>query len=246
MKIISLNTWGGRVFDGIKKFFSEHQDIDVFCLQEVYNKAYGLEKNPEYQNDMLDFFNEIKEYIPNHIGIFNAQIEEHYGLALFIKNNISLLDQGEIFVHQYKGFVPEGDLGFHSRNLQYISVESGQQKITIMNFHGLWNGQGKTDTPDRIAQSQKIIDFCNTLDGEYVLCGDFNLLPETESLKMIEQTGLINLIKKYNITSTRTSIYTKPDKYADYVLVSPNIEVIDFKVLPDEVSDHAPLYLEIK
>jgi endonuclease/exonuclease/phosphatase family metal-dependent hydrolase len=63
---------------------------------------------------------------------------------------------------------------------------------------------------------------------------------------MIEQTGLINLIKKYNITSTRTSIYTKPDKYADYVLVSPNIEVIDFKVLPDEVSDHAPLYLEIK
>lgn len=53
------------------------------------------------------------------------------------------------------------------------------------------------------------------------------------------------LIKEYGITSTRTSLYTKPNKFADYVFVSRGIKIIDFKILPDEVSDHTPLFLEI-
>ncbi len=63
-------------------------------------------------------------------------------------------------------------------------------------------------------------------------------------MKKLEDFGLRNLIKEYGITSTRTSFYTKPEKFADYMLVSPGVEVKDFKVLPDEVSDHSPLYLE--
>ena len=55
-----------------------------------------------------------------------------------------------------------------------------------------------------------------------------------------------NLIKEYGITSTRTSFYEKENKFADHAFVSSDIEVVDFKVLPDEVSDHAALYLEIK
>jgi endonuclease/exonuclease/phosphatase family metal-dependent hydrolase len=61
-----------------------------------------------------------------------------------------------------------------------------------------------------------------------------------------EKLGCIDLIKKYGITSTRTSLYLKPIKFADYVFVSKGIDVIDFKVLPDEVSDHAPLLLDFK
>jgi len=38
--------------------------------------------------------------------------------------------------------------------------------------------------------------------------------------------------------------YTKTEKFADYVLTSPNIQVIDFQVLPDAVSDHSPLQVE--
>ena len=34
-------------------------------------------------------------------------------------------------------------------------------------------------------------------------------------------------------------------KYADYVFASNNIEIKNFKVLPDEVSDHRPLLVEI-
>lgn len=117
--------------------------------------------------------------------------------------------------------------------------------MTIINFHGLWNGKGKTDNEDRILQSRNIVDFIGGLKGEVVLCGDFNLLPDTESIKIFEDAGLRNLIKEYGITSTRTSHYTKPGKYADYVFVSRGVRVKDFKVLPEEVSDHSALLLEM-
>ena len=85
-----------------------------------------------------------------------------------------------------------------------------------------------------------------TLSNPYVMCGDFNLLPNTQSIKKLEDFGLRNLIKENNITSTRTSFYTKTEKFADYALLSDEIDIKDFKVLPDEVSDHSPLYLEFE
>ena len=62
---------------------------------------------------------------------------------------------------------------------------------------------------------------------------------------MIESVDLRNLIKEYGITSTRTSLYPKEGKFADYVFTSKGVDVETFKVLPDEVSDHAPLYVKI-
>ncbi len=78
-----------------------------------------------------------------------------------------------------------------------------------------------------------------------MLCGDFNLLPDSESLLMVERIGLRNLIREYGITSTRTSLYPKDGRYADYAFISEGIQLKSFKVLPDEVSDHAPLLIEI-
>jgi endonuclease/exonuclease/phosphatase family metal-dependent hydrolase len=119
------------------------------------------------------------------------------------------------------------------------------EPITVVNVHGLWNGKGKTDTDERIEQSQKIVNFIKTIKIKVILCGDFNLRLDTQSLAMIEGTGLRNLIREYNIPSTRTSLYGKPEKHADYIFTSPEIKIRHFSVMPDEVSDHSPLLLEI-
>ena len=97
--------------------------------------------------------------------------------------------------------------------------------------------------PERM---KKIAELIKTIEGEVVICGDFNLLPDTKSIKMLEEAGLVNLIKEYRITSTRTSLYSKSEKFADYIFVSKGVSVKDFKVLSDEVSDHTPLYLELE
>lgn len=53
-----------------------------------------------------------------------------------------------------------------------------------------------------------------------------------------------NLISEYNVTSTRSSLYTKEEKFADYTFISKGIAVQGFRVLQDVVSDHLPLLLE--
>lgn len=249
MKIISLNTWGGIAgANNLIEFFKEHQNTDVFCLQEIFN---GGQNEPEEQAEDIEskvynLFSLIKEALPEHESFFRPHVKDYYGLAIFVKKSLNVIEEGERFVHQEKGYTPSGDLGFHARNIQFVTLETPKGLRTIINFHGLWNGGGKTDTEHRLNQSRKIIDFVNSLNNDFVLCGDFNLEPTTESLKMFEEFGLKNLVKDFNIISTRTKFYTKPVKFADYAFISSGVEVNDFKVLPDEVSDHSPLYINIE
>lgn len=253
MKIIVLNTWGGRA--GKKKllaFFEKYKDMtDIFCLQEIWSAPVeSLEGRSaggralSYEETMSHGVEEISKILPDHISYFRPHYLDHYGLAMFVKKDLVVTEEGEEFVHKYKGYLPDGDLGNHARNIQYVTFSVDDKPLTVINFHGLWNGKGKNDSEDRIIQSKNILAFTKRISGDFVLCGDFNLSPETESLKMFETRGLINLIREYRITSTRTSHYTKDEKFADYVFTTKGINVKDFKVLQEEVSDHAPLFLE--
>ena len=253
MKIISLNTWGGRA--GKEKllfFFNKHKDdIDIFCLQEIWSAPYshldGYKaggKKIDHSEIMVHGFQEITKVLSDFVPYFRPHHGDHYGLLMLVRKNIEVKVEGEIFVHKHKGYVPEGDVGNHARNIQFITTGFNSSPLTVINFHGLWNGQGKGDSEDRLNQSKNIKEFIETLQGKVVMCGDFNLLPDTQSIKIIEEVGLRNLIKENNITSTRTSYYKKFERFADYIFVSQDIKVGDFKILPDEVSDHAALYLE--
>lgn len=245
MEIISLNVWGGRMRNELKDFLVKYEDIDVFCLQEVYHEADG--KDVIWKEPNHNTLNDIKEVLTEHTALFHPHWGNWWGLSLFIKKDVPIIKSGEEFVYMHNGYDAQSEsLGNTAKNLQYIQTSHNGKPLTIINFHGLWNGKGKTDSEDRLEQSRKIVEFVKTLEGEVIFCGDFNLLPDTESIKIIEDTGLRNLIKEHKVTSTRTSFYTKPEKFADYAFVSNEIKVKDFQVLSDEVSDHAPLYLQIE
>lgn len=224
-------------------FFGEYEDVDIFLLQEVFHNATDITAWDEI--DRREVFVEIEKVLVNHKGYFAPAESGEWGLAAFVRKTIKIEEIGDIFVHLKKDSMIGRDGSTLGKNLQYLKIHDGKKDITVINFHGLWNGKGKTDTQDRINQSKRIIDFVKNISHDIVLCGDFNLRPDTESLKILEQElGLRNLIPEYKITSTRTSLYTKEEKFADYVLVSSGIQITEFKVLPDEVSDHSALFLE--
>lgn len=129
------------------------------------------------------------------------------------------------------------------RNIQYLTITHENEVYTIANFHGLWSGAGKGDTDERIAQSKSIRRIIETdFKGKIVLVGDFNVNPETESMRIVDG-GMINLIKVNNIASTRSSFHKWPNKFADYIIVSKDVRVLDFKVLQENISDHLPISL---
>lgn len=257
MRIISLNTWGGRA--GKEKLYaflsSQAGTTDLFCLQEIWSAEYEHLNGHLVGGTPLLFehiatraLQEITELLSSHSPFFRPHHKDDYGLLMMIRKDLFVTAEGEVWVYKHKTYEPEGDVGRHARNIQYATIATAKGAQTVINFHGLWAGSGigKIDTEERLEQSDKILAFTSKLKTPFVLCGDFNLLPDTESLKKFEHAGLRNLIKEFGVTSTRTSHYTKSEKFADYAFVSPGIHVKDFRILPDEVSDHAPLLIDIE
>lgn len=240
MKLITLNIWGAHVNTPLLEFIESHRDIDIFCLQEVYHNApYKISSEDRQVN--LNIFSEIQQLLPDHVGFFRPVVENIFGLGIFVRNNIEVVKEGEVAIHENPHYCGRGPT--HSRKLQWMECRSNDQTYAILNVHGLWNGMGKTDCPERIEQSQRIKAFLDSIPNPKILCGDLNLRPDTESLRMLE-SQMINLITSNQVTSTRTSLYPKPEKFADYILVSPEIKSKQFAVMREEVSDHAALYLD--
>lgn len=240
MKLITLNIWGGRVRNPLIKFVHKHKDIDIFCLQEVYYNAHRTITNENFELS-LNIFADLQKLLPNHHAIFKPAVENVYGVAILVKNTIDILGEGEINIHQKQHYPGIGVN--HDRNLQWIECKWNNQIYSILNVHGLWNGQGKKDTPERIQQSQRIRQFMDTINTPKILCGDFNLRPDTESMRILEE-NMNNLVTTHQVRSTRTSYYKKEEQFADYILTSPEIIVNEFSVMNDEVSDHSPLFID--
>ena len=58
---------------------------------------------------------------------------------------------------------------------------------------------------------------------------------------MLERSGFRNLIREYGVTSTRTELFPKEYvPFADYAFTK-GVEIANFQVLPDVVSDHNPI-----
>lgn len=255
MKLISLNIWGGHEINALLNFIKSHSNtIDIFCLQEVFDSEKNIFSKEGFK---LNILKDLKKILINYHCYFNPCLENYLlnrpvnfklelGLTIFIKKNIKVLNTKEVFIFQKKNEVTKNDKGetLLPENMQYIKFKSGNKLYTLSHFHGLVFPGNKRDSKDRIKQSKIIKNFLNKQNGKVILCGDFNLIPSTRSLRVLEQ-GMVNLNKKFDIKRTRSklNIYGK-QRFADYTLVSPEVDVLNFRVLDVEVSDHLPMTLE--
>lgn len=252
MKLVSLNIWAGREFGPLMKYvLDQASDTDIFCFQEVFDTPTSRKVVSEHYR--ANIYSELQKALPNHTGYFapvqdgcgfNGQIDYpiQWGLAMFVRRSLNVDSTGEIYLFGSRNSRKD-DNSSMPRNLQYVHFDVGGQDYTVAHFHGLWNGRGKTDTEDRFKQSRKAKRFLDGVKGKKIVCGDFNLLPDTQSLSILEK-GFINLIKTHGITTTRSSLYQKPEKHADYILVSSDVNVEGFAVPQIEVSDHLPMELK--
>lgn len=259
MKLITLNTWGGIVYEPLLAFIEKYADsTDIFCFQEM---IFGPKAEfSEETKIRLNLFSEIEKLLPDFIP-YNYLAPDHAlhfqfellpsdtraGQTIFVRKTLSVKNQGAFRCYTNDD-TPGAILGGKiTGSCEWVELQTTEnENLTILNLHGLWQEKSqKADTPERFTQSEIIKKFLSSRPGKKILCGDFNLIPTGESIKMLEE-NMVNLVKTHNITSTRSSFYTKPGKLADYILISPEIQVEKFKVLQDEVSDHLPLFLEFK
>jgi len=245
MKILYWNIQGGVNTEGILNFLNKNREIDIFCFQEVFDN--GKCSRNVFEGSNMSLFNELKCNLKKCDGYFSEHQTDEEGIAIFFRKELRIMETGNVFVHRYKNSMLNNDGEEFGRNLQYIRFNFKNKNYFILNFHGLWDKRGKIDTDERIMQSKNIINVLKRFPKDrLILGGDFNLVPENKSLRIFENFGLINLISKFGITSTRSEKYLKEIRFADYVFVSKSVKVLDFKVLDDWSSDHLPLLLKFE
>jgi endonuclease/exonuclease/phosphatase family metal-dependent hydrolase len=199
-----------------------------------------------------ELFDEVSKVLSDYKGVIKkGRLLECFNLidcqVAFIRKNIKVLSSEKLDI--YKNSI--NDTGF----ALYVSFMYEDKTINLLNVHGKALPGDKNDIPERIKQSQKIIDFMNGKQGVKIIGGDFNLNPDTKSVKMFEKAGYRNLIKDYKIENTRNKISWKNYKtapgfvkqhFADYCFVSPEVKVKSFEVPYMEISDHLPQILEFE
>lgn len=264
MDIMCLNGWGGTLHEGLLPYLQTAAP-DILCLQEVVHSPASDKDWLTYRdgNHILpqraNFFRDVSRALPDHIAVFcpaaqgvlwddDQSIPSQWGLATFVHKSIPIIGQAQGFVH--KGYSPDG-YGDHprSRNAHGVRVYNykSNRTISVTHMHGLRDLRGKMDTPQRAKQAQRLLDLSQHLtepDDVRVICGDFNVEPQSETLRILQAAGLTELVISRGFTSTRNSHYKKPGKFADYMLINDADAVKTFDVVYDpEVSDHCPLVL---
>ncbi len=255
MQLVCLNAWGGKIFKPLVKYIKELSDeTDIFCFQEIFNTESSETEKYGYR---VNLYQALLKVLADFCGYFAVQETKHvyeklvnfpvlFGSAIFIKNSIHVKSAGDFVISDNN--IWTNTVSKTPRfKAQHIAFVSNGKEYTICSVHGLCDWP-KTDTPERVKQSQKILNFLKNISHSKILCGDFNLQSDSKSLALFKNS-MIDLISEYKIPTTRSSLQKHNDeegRLSDYVFVSPDIEVDKFGVPNVAVSDHLPLILNFK
>lgn len=263
MRIVWLNAWGGAVFDRLAEWLPRC-GADVVCLQEVTSTP-GLGGWTHFEDgertlpQRANLFEDAHTLLPDHQGVFltsdsgpvtDAEGTEHrqdFGVATFVHQRIPIVGQRAEFVHG--SFVDHRRWAIADRPRIAHAVRlvdrATDRHLTVAHLHGLRDPTGKGDTPARRLQAHRLADLVDSVraPGDLtVVGGDLNLLPDSETFTILGELGLVDLV---GASDTRTSLYPKPLRHANYLLVSDPDAVLRFRIpATPEVSDHRPLILD--
>lgn len=254
MRLLCLNAWGGRLIEPLLGFLREQRGLfDVITLQEVFDERdpptdrAGVDR---YAGTDLPIVPDLYQRCLRELTAFQGFLSQPYSslgerLATFVRAGYRVSEVGLTALHApLVQTVNETRFRANSIALHLLASLDGEC-VRVVNTHGLWIGGGKGDTSERIQQSTQLVTLLRSFPEPTVLCGDLNLDPTTESIRILEGHHR-NLVREYGIPTTRSHLAPESKgKFADYVFVSPQVTVKDFRTLDVLVSDHLPLSVQI-
>lgn len=225
IKLTFLNTWHSKLHEPLRDYVRDaRENTDVFCFQEAEAETQSA------YNDLLAEYNRYHHE--------KAQRNLFLANVIFVRKDITVLESGRLL---HEG----SNIGFAN----FVTLQNDEGETSVCNVHGIPHPAHKLDNPERLAQSQAIIDHFKARE-RVIIGGDFNMLPQAQSIKAFKKHGYQDLIGDYDIQSTRNHIALdaypdNPQYHTDYVFVSPDIQVTGFAVPSAVISDHQPLELQI-
>jgi endonuclease/exonuclease/phosphatase family metal-dependent hydrolase len=256
MKLLCLNVSAFEETNNKLRQFFQKNAYDIICLQEVTRKVQSHAKDSYETKPIIDsqtpqltnsFYSPnciMESFVKPGFSAFGGQMD--FGLYTKTLHRVKKAEQ--IYVQNNYAYIsdwsnwPEEDY----RSFQVVDIETdNKNNLRVINYHGIWT-RDKLGTDLALQACEMIVNKATEKQYPTIICGDFNLFPETDAMKIFD-SNFINLSNEHNIRSTRppsNELDSEPRNVVDYIIVSKDIEVTNFGVLHEEVSDHLPLVLE--
>ena len=242
MKLITLNVWQGRLERVLLKHL-EIFDSDFACMQEavMYDGESGglVSSYPKVGNSLKlphQFFSSLSAMKLGASDItFGNVVYSRYPFSQTETN----FTRGR--------FTPDFDFNsddYNIRAFQHTRVDIEGKTLHILNHHGHHIDSHKLGDEETLRQVTQICDYIRELEGAVILCGDFNLAPESKSIQLIG-TMLRNLPVEAGLTTTRSKLTTK-NVVCDYIFANDRVDVRTFSMDETIVSDHNILMLDFE
>ena len=124
-------------------------------------------------------------------------------------------------------------------------VEVNGRTVTLLNIHTLPPASSQY-FEIRNRQLTALADFANRQEDLVLVAGDLNTAMWSPYYKRMERdSGLVNARKGFGVVATWPSFYPIFRIPIDHCLISPEIEVVDFRRGPAIGSDHLPLAVDV-
>jgi len=240
VKLVQLNVWAGRLQNQVSDFLHK-ESPDIICLQEAisFNKKDAAIMRT-IENIQAD----------NNLGYaimaptFSFKLME--GTASFgncIISRSPIKKSEVIFTHlEHKSNFDFNEESGNVRNFVHAVINLEGKSCNILTHHGYWIPEHKNGNEETMRQIKQLVDYISNLSGPVILSGDFNLAPDSDSLKILNEK-LTNLSLQYRLKTTRTQLTTKTE-VCDYIFVNNEVKIQNFTASDELVSDHKALILE--
>ena len=240
MKLLSLNMWQGRI-GSILLNHLKSMDLDFACMQEgVDYKGHSLGLVCPYQNvgSVLDLENQFfSKLISTKLG------SKSLGFGNVTYSNIPFTQTSTIFTRgEHKEDYDFDKDDYNIRAFQHVLIDINNKKLNILNHHGHHIDSHKLGDEETERQVKQISDYIKTLEGAVILCGDFNLSPESKSIRLLDKS-LRNLSVENKLTTTRSKL-TYKNEVCDYIFVNDKVKINSFAMDETIISDHNALIID--
>lgn len=227
---------------------------DVICFQEFYNDT-SIEFNTIRQLQNLGY----KYYMfTRELVLRNT---DEWGIALFSK--LPIEDQGALMKQTF-------NTGYGKKPFKglYADVKVGDSIVRIVNVHlqSIYFGTQDYETIEefratqnldefgarsilvklkkafkrRAQQADELRAFLDVQTKPLIVCGDFNDVPNSYAANKISK-GMKDAFLDHSFGIGHTYNGKLPFLRIDYILCSPVLDVREFHVLPNKISDHYPV-----
>ncbi len=213
-------------------FDSDDQSLkQQFRTVEVFKKELGF-KNAAFAPAFID-----------HVD--GEQVTQ--GNAVF--SNFEITQKETVFFDQPFSHRPDSEdpkyFPITPRNLQHVVVDAGVP-LHIFNTQGIWGDHGG-DT-DRRLEMGKVIAKEIKKKSPAILCGDFNVNPNTETITTIQnhmQRVFGDEIKStFNMKQKASKVFA--EVVVDMMFITPDLSVVKKQCPNINVTDHLPLIVEFE